>query len=137
MAVAHRIYARALFDAARGQDRVDVARDQLAELPGRDPASGQAVPDLARPPEEGPCGFRILRVGRQHHQPDQLGGLQTTGRLEQRRQVGLAGAELRGLTGQVHLNQQFGRRPLGRGHRERDDLHRRHHLSRLDHGERR
>ena len=32
MAVAHRMYARALYEAARAQDRVDVARDQLAEL---------------------------------------------------------------------------------------------------------
>ena len=32
MAVAHRMYARALYEAARDQDRVDVARDQLAEL---------------------------------------------------------------------------------------------------------
>ena len=32
MAVAQRMYARALFEAARGQDRVDVAREQLAQL---------------------------------------------------------------------------------------------------------
>lgn len=32
MAVAHRMYARALYEAARDQDRVDVAREQLAEL---------------------------------------------------------------------------------------------------------
>ena len=32
MAVAHRMYARALYEAARDQGRVDVARDQLAEL---------------------------------------------------------------------------------------------------------
>ena len=32
MAVAHRMYARALYEAARDQERVDVARDQLAEL---------------------------------------------------------------------------------------------------------
>ena len=32
MAVAHRMYARALYEAARDQERVDVVRDQLAEL---------------------------------------------------------------------------------------------------------
>ena len=32
MAVAHGIYARALFEAAKERDRVDVAREQLAEL---------------------------------------------------------------------------------------------------------
>ena len=32
MAAAHRMYARALYEAARDQERVDVARDQLAEL---------------------------------------------------------------------------------------------------------
>ncbi len=32
MAVAHRTYARALYEAARAQDAVDEARDQLAEL---------------------------------------------------------------------------------------------------------
>jgi F-type H+-transporting ATPase subunit delta len=32
MAVAHRMYARALYEAARDQDRVDIAREQLAEL---------------------------------------------------------------------------------------------------------
>jgi F-type H+-transporting ATPase subunit delta len=32
MAVAHRMYARALYEAAQAQDRVDIAREQLAEL---------------------------------------------------------------------------------------------------------
>ena len=32
MAVAHRMYARALFEAAREQDRVEVAREQLGQL---------------------------------------------------------------------------------------------------------
>jgi F-type H+-transporting ATPase subunit delta len=32
MAVAHRMYARALYEAAHEQGRVDVARDELAEL---------------------------------------------------------------------------------------------------------
>ena len=32
MAVAHRMYARALYEAAHDQGRVDVVRDQLAEL---------------------------------------------------------------------------------------------------------
>ena len=32
MAVAHRMYARALYEAARDQERVDVAREQLAQL---------------------------------------------------------------------------------------------------------
>ena len=32
MAAAHRIYARALYEAARDEDRVEIAREQLAEL---------------------------------------------------------------------------------------------------------
>jgi F-type H+-transporting ATPase subunit delta len=42
MAVAHRIYARALYEAANELGRVDVARDQLAELA----AALDAVPEL-------------------------------------------------------------------------------------------
>jgi F-type H+-transporting ATPase subunit delta len=42
MAVAHRIYARALYEAAHEQGRVDVARDELAELA----AALDAVPEL-------------------------------------------------------------------------------------------
>jgi F-type H+-transporting ATPase subunit delta len=42
MAVAHRIYARALYEAAHEQGRVDVARDQLAELA----VALDAVPEL-------------------------------------------------------------------------------------------
>ena len=42
MAVAHRIYARALYEAARELGRVDVAREQLAELA----AALDAVPEL-------------------------------------------------------------------------------------------
>ena len=42
MAVAHRIYARALYEAANEQDRVDVARDELAQLA----AALDAVPEL-------------------------------------------------------------------------------------------
>jgi F-type H+-transporting ATPase subunit delta len=42
MAVAHRIYARALYEAADELGRVDVARDQLAELA----AALDAVPEL-------------------------------------------------------------------------------------------
>ena len=34
MAVAHRMYARALYEAARDHDRVDVVREQLTELAG-------------------------------------------------------------------------------------------------------
>ena len=34
MAVAQRMYAGALYEAARDQDRVDVVHDQLAELAG-------------------------------------------------------------------------------------------------------
>jgi ATP synthase F1 delta subunit len=39
MAVAHHIYAKALYEAAREQNRVDVVRDQLAEL-------GNALEDM-------------------------------------------------------------------------------------------
>jgi F-type H+-transporting ATPase subunit delta len=42
MAVAHRMYARALYDAARDQDRVDVVRDELSELA----AAMEATPEL-------------------------------------------------------------------------------------------
>ena len=42
MAVAHRIYARALYEAAHEEGRVDVARDELAELA----AALDAVPEL-------------------------------------------------------------------------------------------
>lgn len=42
MAVADRIYARALYEAAHEQGRVDVARDELAELA----AALDAVPEL-------------------------------------------------------------------------------------------
>ena len=49
MAVAHRMYARALYEAAHGQDRVDVARDQLAELAGALEASPELEAFLANP----------------------------------------------------------------------------------------
>ena len=42
MAVAHHMYARALYEAARDQDRVDVAKEQLAELA----AAMEATPEL-------------------------------------------------------------------------------------------
>ena len=42
MAVAHHMYARALYEAARDQDRVEVAREQLAELA----AAMEATPEL-------------------------------------------------------------------------------------------
>lgn len=42
MAVAHRMYARALYEAAQEQGRVDVARDQLAELA----SALEATPEL-------------------------------------------------------------------------------------------
>jgi F-type H+-transporting ATPase subunit delta len=49
MAVAHRMYARALFEAARDKDRVDVARDQLAELAGAMETSPELEAFLANP----------------------------------------------------------------------------------------
>ena len=49
MAVAQRMYARALYEAAREQDRVDVARDQLAELAGALEASPELEAFLANP----------------------------------------------------------------------------------------
>jgi F-type H+-transporting ATPase subunit delta len=42
MAIAHRMYARALYEAARDQRRVDVVRDQLAELA----SALEATPEL-------------------------------------------------------------------------------------------
>jgi F-type H+-transporting ATPase subunit delta len=42
VAVAHRIYARALYEAAQEQGRVDVVRDQLAELA----AALESTPEL-------------------------------------------------------------------------------------------
>ena len=49
MAVAQRMYARALYEAAREHDRVDVARDQLAELAGALEASPELESFLANP----------------------------------------------------------------------------------------
>jgi F-type H+-transporting ATPase subunit delta len=42
MAVAHRMYARALYEAARDHDRVDVVRSELAELA----SAMEAAPEL-------------------------------------------------------------------------------------------
>ena len=42
MAVAHRMYARALYEAARDHDRVDVVKSELAELA----AAMEATPEL-------------------------------------------------------------------------------------------
>lgn len=49
MAVAHRMYARALFEAAQGGGRVDVVRGQLAELSGALEASPELAAFLANP----------------------------------------------------------------------------------------
>lgn len=49
MAVAHRMYARALFEAAEGLDRVDVARDELAQLAAALEASPELEAFLANP----------------------------------------------------------------------------------------
>jgi F-type H+-transporting ATPase subunit delta len=49
MAVAHRMYARALYEAAREQDRVDVARDQVAELASALEATPELEAFLANP----------------------------------------------------------------------------------------
>jgi F-type H+-transporting ATPase subunit delta len=49
MAVAQRMYARALYEAARDRDRVDVARDQLAELAGAMETSPELEAFLVNP----------------------------------------------------------------------------------------
>ena len=49
MAVAHRMYARALYEAAQAQDAVDVARDQLAELASAFEATPELEAFLANP----------------------------------------------------------------------------------------
>lgn len=49
MAVAHRMYARALFEAAQGGGRVDVVRGQLAELSGALESSPELAAFLANP----------------------------------------------------------------------------------------
>ena len=49
MAVAHRIYARALYEAAQGQGRVDVAREQLGELASALEATPELESFLANP----------------------------------------------------------------------------------------
>jgi F-type H+-transporting ATPase subunit delta len=49
VAVAHRIYARALYEAAHDQGRVDVARDQLAELAAAIETSPELEAFLANP----------------------------------------------------------------------------------------
>lgn len=49
MAVAQRMYAQALYEAALERDRVDVARDQIAELAGALDASPELGAFLANP----------------------------------------------------------------------------------------
>jgi F-type H+-transporting ATPase subunit delta len=49
MAVAQRMYARALFEAAQETERIDVARGQLAELAGAVEASAEFEAFLANP----------------------------------------------------------------------------------------
>ena len=49
MAVAQRLYARALYEAAREKDRVDTARDQLAELAAAMETSPELEAFLANP----------------------------------------------------------------------------------------
>ena len=49
MAVAQRMYARALYEAARDQDRVDVVHDQLAELAAAMETSPELEAFLANP----------------------------------------------------------------------------------------
>jgi F-type H+-transporting ATPase subunit delta len=49
VAVAHHIYARALYEAAQDQGRVDVARDQLAELKAALETSPELEAFLANP----------------------------------------------------------------------------------------
>ena len=49
MAVAQRMYARALYQAARGQDRVDVAKSQLGELATAMEATPELEAFLANP----------------------------------------------------------------------------------------
>jgi F-type H+-transporting ATPase subunit delta len=49
VAVAHRIYARALYEAAHDQGRVDVAREQLAELAAAIETSPELEAFLANP----------------------------------------------------------------------------------------
>jgi F-type H+-transporting ATPase subunit delta len=49
VAVAQRMYARALYEAARDRDRVDVARDQLAELAGAMETSPELEAFLVNP----------------------------------------------------------------------------------------
>jgi len=54
MAAAHRIYARALFEAALEQGSVDVARDQIAEIANALEASPELEAFLANPQLD-PC----------------------------------------------------------------------------------
>jgi F-type H+-transporting ATPase subunit delta len=49
MAVAHRMYAHALYEAARDQDRVDVTRDELGELATAMDATPELEAFLANP----------------------------------------------------------------------------------------
>jgi F-type H+-transporting ATPase subunit delta len=49
VAVAHRIYARALFEAAKEQGRIDVARTELGELAAALEASPELAAFLANP----------------------------------------------------------------------------------------
>ena len=49
MAVAHRMYARALFEAAQAQGRVDVARDEIAQIADALEATPELEAFLANP----------------------------------------------------------------------------------------
>jgi F-type H+-transporting ATPase subunit delta len=60
MAVAHRIYARALYEAAHEQDRVDVARDELAELAAALETTPALEAFLANPQLDPPAKASVL-----------------------------------------------------------------------------
>ena len=60
MAVAHRMYARALFEAARDQGRIDIARDQLAELVSALETTPELEAFLANPQLDPPAKASVL-----------------------------------------------------------------------------
>jgi F-type H+-transporting ATPase subunit delta len=60
MAVAHRMYARALYEAAQEQGRVDVARDELAELASALETTPELEAFLVNPQLDPPAKASVL-----------------------------------------------------------------------------
>ena len=104
---------------------------------------GAGTPDAShssrrsrKPSEPGARVLRRLRHWRKRHHPDDPGGLEPGCSLEELRHVEWRRPELRGLVGDLHLNQEFRRGPCLDGC-EGDLLEQLDAVDRLDRGERR